>query len=970
MTGPSSRAPADAPADLAERVLELLAVAADQPVFLPTELRPDGAVDTVEPMTLAALYARASVLATRMAAWQEAGRRVALAVHIGKEAAALYLACQLAGIAPAMLPVPARPDEVAAFAAVVPPLAAAFAPDIVVFDRRTFELVHAAGLLDRWRGDLPARVMTEPELGELGERGDGPSTPRDPAWSRGSSPGAAAHYLFTSGTTGRSKVVRLSRGAVARNTRYVAERWGFGAGDRLPVVGPPYHSGGLMVGLVMPIYMAAAGVFATDPTSPAHPDCWLRFLGDTRCTHLVGGDGLLRTVLLGVAADAALRYPALRRIVIGGEPLDLGTYELVERHFAPRASDDLGIFTAYGMTEAAGLISTSSRTRPTRLWLSREVLDRGVVAPLPAPAPVDRDAVVAISCGSPSHGVELRIVDDAGRPVPDDVIGRIEFRSACLFDGYVSEPAEAAAAALAVSAASLCTGDRFFPSGDLGFLHAGELFVRGRLKEAIPVDAALVPAERVEAVARAACVAAAGHHGLAALDAGPSGSRELTMMQEVTLSVDDGADEGSDDGSDRTEAAARAASAIAHALFRELSLPSVHVLLFAPGALPRLCTSAKKVRIVAAAALARGELTPLFSRRFAAPADAVSGDAAGDVAWCATDVERDRRWLLPVGASEAAALERAVIARRTAADVVAPIRDPLDRALRETARGLGFAVIRGLPASLPVDDLERMVTAIGGRLGQLMPQNLAAQRLTHVQDRGGQHGARGYLSSDALALHSDTTDVLALFCVRGAATGGDTVLVSSLRIFRELAALDAREALAVLRAGFVYAYPDTPQASGGDLARRAAALERRRIPVFSERGGRISCRYLRAFIELAEQRHGRPLPDAERRALDLYDQIAARPELQLRLRLEPGDLLLVNNYSVLHARTGFADAGDEATRRLLLRLWIHVPELRPVIPVLRQLSERFVSHAGLDRPEIRDPHVSPLPLDRGGAATR
>src|SRR5439155_17371598 len=162
---------------------------------------------------------------------------------------------------------------------------------------------------------------------------------------------------------------------------------------------------------------------------------------------------------------------------------------------------------------------------------------------------------------------------------------------------------------------------------------------------------------------------------------------------------------------------------------------------------------------------------------------------------------------------------------------------------------------------------------------------------------------------------------------------------------------------------------DTAQTAGGDTARRLAALECPRIPVFSERGGRISCRYLRAFVELAEQRHGRRLSDGERRALDLFDQIAARPELQLRLRLEPGDLLLVNNYSVLHARTAFDDAPDDASKRLLLRLWIQIPGFRPLAPVLQDLSERFVHHAGPDVPELPErghPRTPSLRVDRGG----
>jgi hypothetical protein len=250
-----------------------------------------------------------------------------------------------------------------------------------------------------------------------------------------------------------------------------------------------------------------------------------------------------------------------------------------------------------------------------------------------------------------------------------------------------------------------------------------------------------------------------------------------------------------------------------------------------------------------------------------------------------------------------------------------------------------------------------------------MPQNPAGECLTQVRDRGAGRGGRGYLSNEALAFHSDTTDILALFCVRSASSGGDTAVVSSLRVFRELAALDARDVLAVLRTGFVYAYPERSEDS---RAHRVPAPERPRIPVFSDCGGRISCRYLRAFIELADERHRSSLSDIERRALDLSDQVATRADLQLRLRLQPGDLLLVNNYSVLHSRTAFEDDPDDARKRLLLRLWINVPRFRPVLPVLQRLSERFVKHHNIEHAdhletverELRNSHVAPLHRDR------
>ncbi|WP_394828672.1 AMP-binding protein [Pendulispora albinea] len=935
-------------ADLCQRVVEHTAHDPHQPVFVPFAVSGEAAV----PLSREALCQRALVLAAAFVRRGLDASRVALAVNAGPEAACLYLACQFAGIAPAMVPVPAQPHEVRDFATIVAPLVAAFEPEVVLFDGATFELLRDAGQLDVWRGAARAAAYTEGELAEARDAGDALEHPVERPLE------APQHFLFTSGTTGRSKVVRLSRAAVAFNSLYVAERWGYAAGDRLPVLGAPYHSAGLMVGLIMPIYMGACGVFmargagarAHEMLSVEQPAAWLRYLSESQCTHLACGDGLLRALVQPRPNPDVedLRYPALRAIIIGGEPLARSTYELVERHFEPRASRDFCIFTAYGMTEAAGLIATSTKRRPTQLQLQISELDRGRVK---LAGRLDNDIAV-ISCGTPSHGVTVRVVDEHGKSLPDKTLGRVEFQSDSLFDGYVTDPKDAFSRELGpVDGSSGASGAPFFPTGDIGFLKDGEIFIRGRVKEAVPIGCALVPAERIESVMRCACGPRAGEHNVATRPlehpepCGAQPAVELLALQEL---AGDGGEPASWD---------KVARAMAEALFGVFPLATVRVVLVASGALPRLRTSAKKVRIPAAAALERGELPALFDRVFAREATAITRQTVArspnqvDIAWSAADLEADRRWLFELTAREHDALANCLAARSSAAELLSSIDRRIERALLETRDGVGFAVLRGFPVEASVVDLEHMLGAVGSALGRLMPQNEAGERLTHVCHRA-QPGARGYLSNEALDFHSDTADMLALFCVRNARCGGETALVSSLRIFNELAASnapDVREAMEVLRQGFVYAYPDQAGQGGqagqtgqaGDPPFAASDALPERIPVFSDCSGRVSCRYLRAFIELAEQRFGVRLSERERRALDRFDQVAAHSDLQLRLRLEPGDILLVNNYTVLHSRTAFDDPGAESGKRLLLRLWINVPSFRPIVPALKKLSERF-----------------------------
>jgi hypothetical protein len=61
---------------------------------------------------------------------------------------------------------------------------------------------------------------------------------------------------------------------------------------------------------------------------------------------------------------------------------------------------------------------------------------------------------------------------------------------------------------------------------------------------------------------------------------------------------------------------------------------------------------------------------------------------------------------------------------------------------------------------------------------------------------------------------------------------------------------------------------------------------------------------------------------AERELLDLYEAIANDPDLYLDMQLRVGDLQLVSNHTVLHARTAYEDAPGDGDNRHLLRLWL------------------------------------------------
>ncbi|MDX1513631.1 MAG: TauD/TfdA family dioxygenase, partial [Gammaproteobacteria bacterium] len=113
---------------------------------------------------------------------------------------------------------------------------------------------------------------------------------------------------------------------------------------------------------------------------------------------------------------------------------------------------------------------------------------------------------------------------------------------------------------------------------------------------------------------------------------------------------------------------------------------------------------------------------------------------------------------------------------------------------------------------------------------------------------------------------------------------------------------------------------------------RADELSRGRIPVFSYYRGRLSCRYNRKQIEDAATILGEPLTDLEMRAVRTVGELAERADIRMPMDFCRGDLQLLNNHCILHARDAYEDDPSTGRRRLLLRMWINVPNGRPLAP--------------------------------------
>lgn len=236
--------------------------------------------------------------------------------------------------------------------------------------------------------------------------------------------------------------------------------------------------------------------------------------------------------------------------------------------------------------------------------------------------------------------------------------------------------------------------------------------------------------------------------------------------------------------------------------------------------------------------------------------------------------------------------------------------------------------------------------------------------LGHARDTGRSltdPATRGYQTRESLPFHSDGSDVLGLLCLRAARSGGRSALVSSAAVHN--AVLERRPDL-VERLYRTHFFDRREEHAPGDLPYAALPLASR-----SRRG--LSMRYNRCYLESAQRFPDVPrLDPADVELFDLVDALAESPEFRLDVDFEAGDLLFVNNHTVLHSRTGFEDFAEPDPGRHVLRLWLTLGHGRGGISPATSSRHRtpHVSAASVtagDRHRLRPHRSSPnrSPMD-------
>jgi len=326
----------------------------------------------------------------------------------------------------------------------------------------------------------------------------------------------------------------------------------------------------------------------------------------------------------------------------------------------------------------------------------------------------------------------------------------------------------------------------------------------------------------------------------------------------------------------------------------------------------------------------------------------------GPCVWTGEEIKNSTRWIRDFPASGTAALDAALAAVNKAGLEWSQITrkdfplSGLDGLLADIAdeleNGVGIMKLRGFPVGrYDENDLRKIYFGLGTHLGAPVFQNRSGELMRAIRDEGA-HVGRTYgetkdqkgttflssyartLTNGGLRFHTDRTDVVGLLCVRQARKGGVSTLASTPAIHNAILAERPDLLDALFTDYWRSRFGEEGTGKDGASTTRETAYP---LPIFGVRDGKFTSHYSLTFIEAAQLAPDVPkLTAAQKEAIDVL--MATAQELCFEMTLEPGDLQLINSHVTYHGRTPFEDDASSGHDRLLLRIWLTMPNNRPL----------------------------------------
>ena len=293
-----------------------------------------------------------------------------------------------------------------------------------------------------------------------------------------------AFLQFTSGSTSRPKGVALTHANLAANIACIMH-YGLGASEEDTGVSwlPLYHDMGLIGFVLAPLVYRVPVVFLSPLLFLKRPIAWFQAFTRHKGTIAYAPNFAyaLCTKRIREKDLEGIDLSSWRVAGCGAEPIRPDTLEAFSAAYAKVGFRKEAILPSYGMAESSLAIAFSHLGQGVKtLAVDGQTLwSDGVAKPI---ADDDERAVRLVSCGPefPEHTIRVFAPEDetSSRPLAERTVGEIRVAGPSVMRGYWED----------VERTKETFAGPFLKSGDLGFLHDGELYICGRSKEVVIVN--------------------------------------------------------------------------------------------------------------------------------------------------------------------------------------------------------------------------------------------------------------------------------------------------------------------------------------------------------------------------------------------------------------------------------------------------------------------------------------------------
>ena len=412
---------------------------------------------------------------------------------------------------------------------------------------------------------------------------------------------------YTSGSTGAPKGVTLTHGNFLTNLQSIAIATD--VSERSVGVSwlPPYHDMGLTC-ILLPVYVGFMVAHMSPNQFLFRPLCWLEAVTRYRVTICTAPNFAYEICTNRIAEEqrSQLNLSSWEVALNGAEPIRHETLNRFSKAFAGCGFKSTTMQPCYGLAEATLWVSGKPvQTEPLVGCFSKSDLERGLVVPL---GQAETNALhgtlpkrMLSSNGRVADGFDLKIVNPrTGSDSSANEVGEILIAGPSVSPGYWKN--EEATREAFVDVAEVKGAKRFLKTGDLGFVHDGELYITGRLKDLIIVRGLNYYPQDIEQASEAAHPAVMTNGACAFAVEGDDGEKVVVACEIARTQA-------------RKADLNEVMNLIRAAVGEELELQVSSVVLLKQGALPRT-TSGKLRRSACAQAYLDGILKSLTQMEF------------------------------------------------------------------------------------------------------------------------------------------------------------------------------------------------------------------------------------------------------------------------------------------------------------------------------------------------------------------